>query len=162
MYKATREFIKARQPFAKFGVVHIPSVKKVGGGELNKCFENALAAIDRVRGITIVSGWIVEAYDSKNEHTALMQHWWNADKSGNHFDTSPGIGNQCEYVIDMDLSIYTKENFDSIKSNVSLNLLYKNGAYSTVDLSTDDLVITPIDALKTEYFYPPVNDCNSA
>ena len=40
MYKATRELIKARQPHTDY-VVEVVSVKQIGGGVLNQCFQNS-------------------------------------------------------------------------------------------------------------------------
>lgn len=82
MYKATREFIKARQPHAKHVVEVATGIRKIGGGVEAKCFNNAQNQIDHSKGIHIVSGWLVNRYDKDADLTAIIQHWWNADKSG--------------------------------------------------------------------------------
>jgi len=40
MYKATRDFIRDRQPFAKFAVKPV-EVKQLGGGQEANCYMNA-------------------------------------------------------------------------------------------------------------------------
>jgi hypothetical protein len=78
MYKATRDFLAARQRHTEFKL-QTPSVKRIGGGEANKYFENAMAVVEREKaeGVRYValSGWLVQPYDKEKNCTAMIQHW---------------------------------------------------------------------------------------
>ena len=152
MYKATREFIKARQPFAKFALEVVTGVRKVGGGIDGKCYSNAHKLIDREKGVQIVSGWLVNKFDQKANLTAIIQHWWNADKDG-FFDTTPNVAEHFEYVIDMDLATYVTENDDKIESYVAYSIMLKDGAFSVVDMDEHNVKNIPINELRTEFLY---------
>ena len=113
MYKATRDFIRDRQPFAKYAVKQV-SVQQLGGGEDGNGYMNAHRRIDRERNIKIVSGWLVRPHDKALNKTEIVQHWWNVDAAAKtYFDVSPGIGRDCEYVLDMDLAEYGIRHFES-------------------------------------------------
>jgi hypothetical protein len=152
MYKATREFIKARQPHAKFTVEVITGVRKIGGGIDGKCYSNAHNQINADEGIQIVSGWLVNKYDKKANLTAIIQHWWNVDKNG-FFDTTPNVSDHFEYVIDMDLAAYVSEHDDKIANYVAYSLMLKNGVFSVVDMNEHDVLNLPIESLTTEFLY---------
>ena len=75
MYKATRDFIRDRQPFARYAVKQV-SVQQVGGGEAGNVYMNAHRRIDRERNIKIVSGWLVRPHVKTLNKTEIVQHWW--------------------------------------------------------------------------------------
>lgn len=152
MYKATRDFIKVRQPHAKFALEVITGVRKIGGGVEGKCYSNAHKQIDHKNGVQIVSGWLVNKFDEKANLTAIIQHWWNADKDG-FFDTTPNLSDHYEYVIDMDLAAYVAENDEKIANYVAYSVMLKNGTFSVVDMSDKEVVNIPIAELKTEFLY---------
>jgi hypothetical protein len=152
MLKATRELIKARQLHTKF-VVEKVDVKLIGGGEQNDCFNNAYNFKETNKGAKVVSGWMVNKFDIKTNSTAIIQHFWNVDAFGTHVDTTPLVGNEHEYVIDVDILIFGQKHYDELDTLVSSSLLLRNGFFSTVEISEDDIEISLIPALKTEYFF---------
>jgi hypothetical protein len=155
MYRATRDFIAARQKHTSYKL-QTPQVKRIGGGEAGKCFENATAVVDagKAKGEKYValSGWLVQPYDKKKNLTAIIQHWWNGDSQGNQFDTSPLINDAEEYVLDFELYEFSRTNFSRIKSNVAMNLLYKNGKFELL-IDTGAMLFLPIEELKTERLF---------
>jgi hypothetical protein len=153
MYKATRDFIKARQQFSKY-VVEKVSVRQIDGGKPNDCFNNACDTIDRAKGITITSGWIVGKFNKFTNSTEIIQHFWNVDKDGNHFDTTPFIGSEFEYVIDCDINAYGQQHYDDVDSCVASSLLLKNGKFVAVDADQKGrLVYRNIDTLSTKNLF---------
>ncbi len=132
MYRATRELIKARQPHTDY-VLEVVSVKKLGGGEANQCFQNATDDEILSQGNQVVSGWIVNPFDSFRNSTAIVQHWWNIDKAGNYFDTTPINDVQQDYVVDSDIGIFGQANFDKLSNLVALSLLLKENKFYGVD-----------------------------
>lgn len=156
MYKATRDFIRDRQPFAKYAVKQV-SVQQLGGGEDGNGYMNAHRRIDRERNIKIVSGWLVRPHDKALNKTEIVQHWWNVDAAAKtYFDVSPGIGRDCEYVLDMDLAEYGIRNFDSPADNVCQAILLSNGRYTMVDRIFGELFYKPIDNLETAALFKKV------
>lgn len=152
MYRATREFIKARQPYAKYPIEKIFGVNKIGGGIENDCFHNSYNSIDREKRHTIVSGWVIGPYDFINNCVPIIQHWWNVDGLGKHFDTSPNIADNFEYVIDMELAEFGKDNFDMVKAVVTKSLMYRDGDFYRVnDLKSFD--VTKLEKLETKLFF---------
>ena len=153
MYKATRDFIKARQQFSKY-VIEQVSVRQADGGKPNDCFNNACGTIDRAKGIKITSGWIVGKYNKFTNSTEIIQHFWNVDKDGNHFDTTPLFGSEVEYVIDCEINAYGQQHYDDVDSCVASSLLLKNGKFVAVDAAQNGcLVYRNIDDLSTEKLF---------
>ena len=152
MYKATNEFIKARQPFSKYLIEHKFGIKKIGGGVENDCFHNSYNTIDREKGISIVSGWVVGPYDQINNCSPIIQHWWNVDSEGKHFDTSPNIADNFEYVIDIALAEFGIENFEKVTAVVTKSLMYRDGSIYRVD-DLDAFVITVLKKLETKELF---------
>jgi hypothetical protein len=155
MYKATRDFLAARQRHTEFKL-QTPSVKRISGGEANKCFENAMAVVERgkAEGVRYValSGWLVQPYDKEKNCTAIIQHWWNGDGTGNQFDTSPLINDNEEYVLDFGLYEFIRANFEQIKSNVAMSLLYQDGNYELL-VNEATMEFKPLPELRTEYLF---------
>jgi len=152
MYKATREFIKARQPFTKYPVLQQFGITKVGGGIENDCFHNSFNAINREKKITIVSGWVIGAYDIANNCAPVIQHWWNVDGNGKHFDTSPNIADDYEYVIDMALAEFGMNNFEEITAVVTSSLMYRDGEFYRVD-NLEEFTIAKLNKLETKLLF---------
>jgi hypothetical protein len=153
MYEATKHFIEARSPFCKIAPKHIESVERMEGGEATKCFVNALELSKKIRGSRFVSGWVVNKYDSDNKLTAILQHWWVQDMSGKCYDSTPNMSEEYDYVQDMDIFWFGEENFEKIKSQVTMNLMYKENQYWLVEQVEPDFVAHPIQDLKTEQFF---------
>ena len=62
MKKVTRELIKLRQKYVANpkAIQHISSVSKIGGGELNQCYQNAFKSkAPEAFGGSMMSGWYV-------------------------------------------------------------------------------------------------------
>ena len=157
MYKATRDFIKARQQFSKY-VVEQVSVKQIDGGERNECFNNACDTIDRTKGIKHTSGWIIGKFNKFTNSTEIIQHFWNVDKDGNHFDTTPLIGSEFEYVIDCEINAYGQQHYDNVDSCVASSLLLKNGKFVAVDADQNGrLVYRNIGSLSTNKLFEKVS-----
>jgi hypothetical protein len=156
MFKATRDFITARQKFTKYKLIALNNVKLVGGGEANKCLENATDIVEagKAKGIAYyaISGWIVQRFNKEQNHTGIIQHWWNRDSEGNYFDTTPAYSFEGEYVIDLALYEYSRLNLEKIRSNVGYSLLYKNGKF---ELLRDDknMIFEDIPDLRTELLF---------
>jgi hypothetical protein len=130
MYRATKDLMINRQSFSQYPIKQV-FVEYKGGGVANDCFKNAIDTIDEQAGISVVSGWLVWKYLAKSNKTVINQHYWNADKNGKYFDTTPLPlpSSEFEYVIDMKLARYGQENHESIKSSVCYSLLYSDGEY---------------------------------
>jgi hypothetical protein len=149
MYKATRELIKARQPHTDY-VVEVVSVQQIGGGIANQCFQNATDDEMLAKGNKVVSGWVVNPYDSLRNSTAIIQHWWNIDKDGNYFDITPTLNRKLEYVIDSEIADYGQKNFDKLNNLVALSLLLKDNKFYSVD---ETLSVNVIASLSTENLF---------
>lgn len=153
MYKVTRDLIKKRQRFSKYLIEKV-AVKQIGGGNANDCFGNACEMIDRTRGIKITSGWIVGKNNKYKNSTEIVQHFWNVDKFGNHFDTTPLIGSDVEYVVDSEINSYGQENYDSVDSCVASSLLFKDGNFLAVDITeSGNLIFRKIESLDTKNLF---------
>ena len=135
MLKAISLLISQRQQFSKL-TVQVLKVKNIGGGYANECLNNAFNQIDRDKSIKIASGWIVGKTDTVTGSTFILQHFWNADSDGNHFDTTP-LAKHFVYVLDMEMLNYCQKHFKILKSTVGRSLLLKNGIFYTFS-STDD------------------------
>ena len=155
MYMATRTFIAERQKFCESKLSVVP-VKKLGSGKLNDCTNNALDATEEGDEVRTVTGWLVHPYDAIKNATEIVQHWWNMNSDGSYFDTSPNIGDDCEYVKDMDLIYYFFKNTENIDNNVALSLVLSDGIFIGVDedksspLGIKRLIIS---SLETEVLY---------
>lgn len=149
MYKATRELIKARQPHTNY-LVEVVSVKQIGGGLPNQCFQNATDDDMLAKGNKVVSGWIVNPYDRERSSTAIVQHWWNIDGNGVYFDITPNNGNQIEYVVDCEISEYGQTNYDELSNLVALSLLLKDDKFYGVD---ENLNLNLLSSLATKNFF---------
>jgi len=155
MYRATRDFISARQKHSEFKL-QTPTVKRIGGGESNKCFQNATTFVEKgkAEGIKYIalSGWLVQPYDEVRNCTAIIQHWWNGDSQGSQFDTTPLINDGAEYVLDFSIYEFSRVKFNEIKSNVATSLLYQNGNFELL-ADTESMLFLPLHELKTEAFF---------
>lgn len=155
MYKATRDFIIARQRHTEF-LLTTPKVKRIGGGEASQCFRNAINVVKKSKeeGVQHValSGWLVQPYDKENNCTAIIQHWWNGDPVGNQFDTTPFIRDDEEYILDFALYEFGRINFERIESNVTMSLLYKEGDFSILT-DEEKMIFMPVQELKTELLF---------
>lgn len=152
MYEATKHFIETRAPFCDLKPKFIESVEQVEGGITTKCFDNALTLSKKIRGSRFVSGWVVNKYDTDNNLTAILQHWWVQDMTGKCYDSTPNMENY-DYVQDMDIFWFGERNFEKIKSQVTMNLMYKENMYWLVEQVEPEFVAHPISDLKTERFF---------
>ena len=151
MFAATRKFIKKRQRHSKY-VVEKVSVRQVGGGLPNDCFNNAYKVLDRTKGIKIVSGWVVEKHNAYTNSTEIVQHWWNIDGNGNYFDTTFSNHN-AEYIVDSALAEFTNEFYDDIDSCVGSSLLLKEDVLYRVKIEGENIHFFSIPSLETKNLY---------
>jgi hypothetical protein len=155
MYKASREFIKARQKYSKYKLMVLDNVKSIGGGELNKCFDNAhkqkVKAKKEGKDVMCISGWLVQPYNLKTRSVAIIQHWWNVDEDQNHFDSTPTRSDE-EYVLDFDLYEFARINHDLISSNIGRSLLYQNGKFELL-IDEEKMLFLEMDLLLTQRFF---------
>ena len=157
MNTATHDLIAARQKFTKFPVRQILNVTQLSTGIKNDCYGNAHATKDAAaatgKKTYIVSGWIVCAYDPIQNGTAIIQHWWNVDDQGNHFDTTPNLNPDSIYVQDTGLYVFCCDNDATLLTHLGNNLWHNNGKFEVL-IDTNLMLFTPVDELKTERFIP--------
>ena len=156
MYKATRDFIKAREKYCPGNLVVPRKVEKLGTGEPFKCFENSRNFVAEKKTIgekyVSLSGWVIKPYDKVNDSTEIIQHWWVGDGKGNHFDTSPYISDNEEYVLDFNIYNFAFENYEKIKSCVAMSLLYKGNKFYLLK-NVDTMELEEIEELRTEFLF---------
>ena len=153
MYKATRSLITARQRYSRYVVEKLARVRQVGEGAPNDCFNNACAAQEREAGVQVVSGWVVDRYNASGDFTEITQHWWNVDKKGNHFDTTPGIGVDFEYVVDVAIAEFGQKYLDQIKSCVCSSLVLQGGQFIAINLAGKQLLSRPIPNVSNDSLF---------
>jgi len=142
MYKATREFINARQQHTNLEL-EVVNVKNIGGGKSNNCSDNAIDNAENNEGVISITGWLIHPFNKLKNSTEIIQHWWNKDSDGNYFDTTPDPLNiKCDYVLDFDLYRYAYDHYDEIESIVACSLILQDGNYTAAiaDLSNIDKV----------------------
>jgi len=152
MYDATKHFIETRALFCELKPKFIEGVEQVDGGTITKCFNNALVLSRKIRGSRFVSGWVVNKHDTDNNLTAILQHWWVQDMTGKCYDSTPNMEDY-DYVQDMDIFWFGERNFEKIKSQVTMNLMYKENMYWLVEQVEPEFIANPIPDLKTERFF---------
>lgn len=153
MYKATRSLITARQQYSRYFVEKLARVRQVGGGAPNDCFNNACAAQEREAGVQVVSGWVVDRYNASGDFTEITQHWWNVDKKGNHFDTTPGIGVDFEYVVDVAIAEFGQKYLDQIDSCVCSSLVLQTGKFLAINLVGKKIIARPIPDVSNDSLF---------
>jgi hypothetical protein len=153
MYKATRSLIKARQQYSRYVVEKLVRVRQVGGGVPNDCFNNACAAQEREAGVKVVSGWVVDRYNASGDFTEITQHWWNVDKKGTYFDTTPGIGVEFEYVVDVAIAEFGQKYLDQIDSCVCSSLVLQTGKFMAINLVGKKLITRPIPDVSNDSLF---------
>ena len=152
MFKATRELIKARQPHTKY-VLEPVVVQQLGSGLPNKCFQNATDDRLLALGNKVVSGWVVASFDKEKKSTAIVQHWWNIDRNGVYFDTTPDIDKTYEYVIDTEIIEYGQKNIEDLENLVGLSLLFQNEMFYGVEKINNRLVTKYLPSLSTNNLF---------
>jgi hypothetical protein len=154
MYRATREFILARQKHTSWKLT-TPKVSQIGGGEPNRCFENAVKVMKASEASDnkqiVMTGWIVQPFDKVNKCTAIIQHWWNADLAGNQYDTTL-LPDKSEYVHDIGLAEYHGKNLDRIDGNLAMSLLYQDGRFERL-VDFEAMVFQPLNELRTDLLF---------
>lgn len=155
MYRVTREFILQRKPFTgPYNVEHIPSVRRIGGGQPNLCYQNAAEYVEKMAETGdqagIWSGWLVQPYNKSEDSTLILQHWWNILRSGEQVDTTP-LSDAAEYVQDHALQKFCSRNL-GLKTHMAHSLMYRDGQFWVIlDPETNEMA--PIGKLETEALY---------
>lgn len=111
MLRATRQFIKDRQPHTDFVVGTMP-VQPYDRPVRRYDIQDAVR--DEVRRNELwraVMGWRVYAYDREADLTRFEPWWWIIDESQRAHDIDPDPSVQ-EYVMDQALVIYNRERFE--------------------------------------------------
>ena len=152
MYRATREFINARQPHTRY-VLELVNVTKLHSMPANACFANATQDSLLEKGNKVVSGWIVDRFDSRTQSTEIVQHWWNIGTDGKHFDSTTGVRPHMEYVVDSGISEYGQAMYNMLDDLVAMSLLYKQGRFWGVKQSDGALVHVPLSSLSSEELF---------
>jgi hypothetical protein len=157
MYRATRNFIKARDLYAgEFLVRKIDTVKKVSGGVVNQCYSNAHSAKEQGakngNRIHMISGWLIQPFNKQTNSVSIIAHWWNADSNGLMFDTSPLVESDNEYVQDSAIYKFCIDNDSKLTTHMHHSLLYQNDKFEVL-IDPKTMTFLPINELKTEYFY---------
>lgn len=154
MYKATRKLIEARLKFSPYVIDVVSNVKKIGGGEANDCLDNAVNEQINGSGVKVVSGWLVDRYNEQGKYTEITQHWWNVDAQGNHYDTTPNIDDDFEYVMDPAICAFGEKHAEQIETNICSSLVqYSNGTYLAINLVNNKIVATPIPDVSNESLF---------
>lgn len=155
MYKATREFIAARNKFANpYGIAHVPHVKRIGGGKQHECYQNAASFIEKHstnNEIGMWSGWLILPYDKETNSTLIFAHWWNIMKSGEQIDTTP-VSDNAEYVQDYSLLKFCAKNTQKLKTHLAHSLIYKDGIFFLI-INPETNQCVPISELSNETLY---------
>ena len=101
MKQATRKWLKLRPQAQYIGrVKHTPVEGKVP----NQCQQNSYGEV-HTNNAKWVAGWVIGDYSKEHDQSPVIFHFWNVDKNGNWYDTSPGMDAQnFEYVYDMDVA----------------------------------------------------------
>ena len=71
-------------------------------------------------------------------------------------EPGPGIGRDCEYVLDMDLAEYGIRHFESTADNICHSVLLSDGRYTMVDRIFGELFYKPIESLETAALFKKV------
>jgi hypothetical protein len=159
MLKETEKFIKDRKPFVgNLNLNQIPNVIQVGGGVPNACYMNAHSAKEEAQKIgkqvAIVSGWIVNEFDAKNNCVSIIAHWWNRDvKTNVFFDTTPlTLIGKSDYVQDSEIFMFCVKNDSRLDIHQHFSLAYIDGTYEVLSDEVN-FKFKKISSLKTENFY---------
>jgi hypothetical protein len=104
----------------------------------------------------MISGWLVQPYHKETNSTAILAHWWNADITGQHFDTSPLVNESEQYVQDSALYEYCVENNDQLSTHLARSILYQNNKFE-IQVDRENMLFTPVDQLRTELLYELIN-----
>jgi len=155
MYESTKTFITERQKFCKVNL-SVVSVRKLPTGNLNDCVNNAFDATESGDEVRTISGWLVEPHKYLKNLTEITQHWWNMNSDETYFDTTPDIDENCEYVRDMNLIYYLRENAERIDNNLALSLTLIDGKFIGIDEdknSRSGVRRILISSLETEVLY---------
>ena len=155
MYKATRDFIAARNKFTQpYGVAHIPHVKRIGGGVQHECYQNATSFMEKNtsnENIGMWCGWLVQPFDKITNSTLILAHWWNIKKTGEHVDTTP-LNDSAEYVQDYSLQKFCVQNNGKLKTHLSHSLIFKDSKFSLItNPFTNESVL--VNELSNEILY---------
>jgi hypothetical protein len=154
MYKATRELINQRQKHCEFILEHV-SIERRPTMPKGRCARNSHELMEQNNDeLALVSGWLVFPYNSLDNSTEIVQHWWNFSlKDKIHFDVTIGDFEKCEYVMDLSLYQYATQNHDALASTVGKSLLLKNGNFQAIEEISGVLNYSEIQSLETKYLF---------
>jgi hypothetical protein len=155
MYKITRELIKIRKPYNEF-IEHV-HVKKIGGGEPKRCFENASKLNDENPKLKIVSGWFVNKWNKETNSCYIIAHYWNVDENDNFIDSSIEQEIEGEYVADGEIGIFAQNNYDALLSSVCSSILVRGNKFIGVDFREHGKVFREFNDFSTKSLFAELN-----
>ena len=153
MHVATQALIAARTPYCT-RAPELVNVTRIGGGIIGRCFDNSYSARKMRPSTMMVCGWCVSRWKNDPHTYSIMAHWWNFT-NGEHWDTTPLIGDDEEYVLDRALHEYAFEHNDELDSHVPSSLVFRDsGMFSVVKPHEDrDWDLMPIAHLTTHALF---------
>jgi hypothetical protein len=131
MSKALDNFIDNRKKFSRFPVERVAVIHK-GGGFANLCIKNSIDSIDRTTGVKIMSGWLI--IKTINNDCDIISHFWNISADNKHFDTTPLIDNNFEYIADPEVLCFGQENLGKLKSLTCYALSQNENNYIAIEM----------------------------
>jgi hypothetical protein len=157
MFKATRELIKLRQPFTN-SIGHV-SVQRISGGEPRRCYDNSCRFVENNLNSKIVSGWYVNKWDKTTNSCLIVSHYWNIDKDGIFFDSSPAplelLGG--EYVVDCEIGSFANENRHLLMSELCSSILITGSKITGVDFREHGKVYRTFKDFRVKTLFAELN-----
>ena len=157
MFRATRELIKLRESYTNS--IGLVSVRRIGGGEPRRCYDNAFRFTENNKQSKIVSGWYVNKWDKKTDSCLIVSHYWNIDKNGDFIDSTPAPLELLdgEYVADSELGIFANDNGDSLMSELCSSILINGSNITGVDFREHGKVYRTFKDVRVKTLFAELN-----
>ncbi|HEY6897796.1 MAG TPA: hypothetical protein VI279_11090 [Rhodocyclaceae bacterium] len=146
----------ARRQADTESLLDIVSVKWVGGGRPNACFQNA-QALASSKDVKVVSGWLALPFDPEHNARHFVQHWWNYMPALKQFvDITPEIEDGSIYIPDLSIArLCVLKNHEFQTQCISTTIVYGNGVFYAVDHSKgQDENSRVLTSLKDDELFP--------
>jgi hypothetical protein len=155
MYKATRDFIRDRQPFARYGVKQV-SVQQLGGGEDGNGYMNAHRRIDRsATSRSSAAGWCgpTTRRSTRPRSCSTGGTWTPPPKPTS---TSPRHRARLRVRARHGPRRVRHPPFREPADNICHSVLLSDGRYTMVDRIFGELFYKPIESLETAALFKKV------
>ena len=153
---AVDTFINARQRHCLYSLTPISKMRNLNSGKPNMAFHNAHTVTQHSKltnnKVACMSGWVIQRHFREREFFTIIQHWWNVDNTGQHFDTTPIGDGLRTYVLDFNIYEYGRLNFSYITSNVARSLLLENSKFSML-YDEERMFFIELSELRTEFLF---------